>query len=403
MKKYIISLIALLLCAGAFAQEIGNFMGREQIVSPEIGDNGITFRYSAPYADDVKLTGGFAPTVKRETPFGSMDMPGNIDMIKGANGLWSVTVPLPEPELYTYSFIVDGVSVNDPNNIFMQRDGTRYLSVLLVPGELTENYFEANERGNLNQVWYESPTLGMTRRLFVYTPYGYADSKDKYPVLYLLHGAGGDEDAWSTMGRACQILDNLIEKGLAKPMICVMPNGNPTQYAARTLMIDEKPRENNGPGAGMMSNDYPKSIVEDIVPFIEKTYRVDAKPKSRAIAGLSMGGGHTIATSLMYPGFFDYICPLSMGIGGMRFGNSEVDEEEMMNNYKKQFTALNKEGYKLYFLACGDSDFLFESAKNLDKMLTDTGCKHEFFVTPGGHTWSNWRIYLNTFAPKLFK
>ena len=135
MKKYIISLIALLLCAGAFAQEIGNFMGRERIVSPEIGDKEITFRYSAPYADDVKLTGGFAPTVKRETPFGSMDMPGNIDMIKGANGLWSVTVPLPEPELYTYSFIVDGVSVNDPNNIFMQRDGTRYLSVLLVPGE----------------------------------------------------------------------------------------------------------------------------------------------------------------------------------------------------------------------------------------------------------------------------
>ncbi len=284
----------------------------------------------------------------------------------------------------------------------MQRDGTRYLSVLLIPGEKTENYFEANERGNLNQIWYDSPTLGMTRRMFVYTPYGYADSKDKYPVLYLLHGAGGDEDAWSTMGRACQILDNLIEKGLAKPMLCVMPNGNPTQYAARTLMIDEKPRDPNAQGMGMMGNSYPKSIVEDIVPFIEKTYRVDARPRSRAIAGLSMGGGHTITTSLMYPGFFDYICPLSMGIG-MRFGNSEVDQEEVMRNYENQFKALKKEGYKLYFLACGSSDFLFDSAKTLDQMLTDTGLEHTFFVTPGGHTWANWRIYLNTFAPQLFK
>ena len=402
MKKYTILIVALFICAGSFAQEIGNFMGREPIVSPEIGEESVTFRFSAPYADDVKLTGGFAPSQKVETSFGTMDMPGNIDMEKGDNGLWAVTVPLPEPELYTYSFIVDGISVNDPSNIFMQRDGTRYLSVLLVPGERTENYFEANERGNLNQVWYDSPTLGMTRRLFVYTPYGYADSKDKYPVLYLLHGAGGDEDAWSTMGRACQILDNLIEKGLAKPMICVMPNGNPTQYAARTLMIDEKPIDPNAQEMGMMGNMYPKSIVEDIVPFIEKTYRVDARPKSRAIAGLSMGGGHTITTSLMYPGFFDYICPLSMGIG-MRFGNSNTDIEEELKNYETQFKALNKDGYKLYFLACGDTDFLFESAKTLDKMLTDTGCKHEFFVTPGGHTWANWRIYLNTFAPKLFK
>lgn len=402
MKKYTYTIIALFIITGAFAQEIGNFMGRERIISPEIGEESVTFRFSAPYADTVKINGGFTPKEKRETPFGSMDVPSSLDMVKDEKGLWSITLPLPEAELYTYSFIVDGLSINDPNNVLMQRDGTRYLSVLLIPGKLTENYYEANERGNLDQVWYESPTLGMTRRLFVYTPYGYADSKKSYPVLYLLHGAGGDEDAWSTMGRTRQILDNLIEKGLAKPMICVMPNGNPTQYAARTLMIDEKTVDPNTPGMGMMGTLYPKSIVEDIVPFIEKTYRVDARPRSRAIAGLSMGGGHTITTSLMYPGFFDYICPLSMGIG-MRFGNSEVDMEEVMRNYKTQFLGLKKEGYKLYFLACGDSDFLFESAQTLDQMLTDNGLKHTFYVTPGGHTWSNWRIYLNTFAPQLFK
>ncbi|MBN1985318.1 MAG: esterase [Prolixibacteraceae bacterium] len=397
MKKYLYSIIALFVFAGTYAQEIGNFMGREPIVSPEIGDKNVTFRFLAPYADSVQISGGFGPVVKMETSFGTMDVPGKLDLKKDENGLWSVSIPLPEPELYTYSFIVDGLSVNDPNNIFMQRDGTRYLSVLLVPGEKTENYFEASQRGNLNQVWYESPTLDMTRRLFVYTPYGYAGSKDKYPVLYLLHGAGGDEDAWSTMGRACQILDNLIEKGLAKPMICVMPNGNPTQYAARTLMIDEKPMDRNNPAMGMMGNLYPKSIVEDIVPFIEKTYRVDARPSSRAIAGLSMGGAHTITTSLMYPGFFDYICPLSMGI------MNRDGSEEVLKSYETQLKALKKEGYKLYFLACGDTDFLFESAKTLDKMLTDNGLKHTFYVTPGGHTWANWRIYLNTFAPLLFK
>ena len=159
------------------------------------------------------------------------------EMTKNEKGLWSVTIETPSPELYTYSFIVDGLSVTDPNNVFMQRDGTRYLSVLLIPGDLTSNYFEATQRGNLSQVWYDSPTLGMTRRMFVYTPYGYETGTEKYPVLYLLHGAGGDEDAWSTMGRTCQIMDNLIQKKLAKPMLVVMPNGNPGQQAARTLLI----------------------------------------------------------------------------------------------------------------------------------------------------------------------
>jgi len=397
MKKSFLLIALLAFFSVSYGQELSNFWGRGQIISPEIGENEVTFRFMAPQADSVKITGGFTPIVKRETSRGTMNVPSSLELSKDEKGLWSITLPLPEPELYTYSFIVDGLNVNDPNNVFMQRDGTRYLSVLLIPGEMTENYFEAEERGNLHQVWYDSPTLEMNRRLFVYTPYGYETSGKKYPVLYLLHGAGGDEDAWSTMGRTRQILDNLIEKGLAKPMICVMPNGNPTQYAARTLMIDEKPRDPNAPGMGMMGNLYPKSIVEDIVPFIEKTYRVDARPEARAIAGLSMGGGHTITTSLMYPGFFDYICPLSMGIW------NRDNDPEVIKNYETQFKALKEEGYKLYFLACGDTDFLFESAKALDKMLSENGLEHTFFVTPGGHTWSNWRIYLNTFAPQLFK
>ncbi|GAP69439.1 enterochelin esterase [Bacteroidales bacterium 6E] len=392
-KRFFLVIACLAIMLGVNAQELTNFMNRTPIISPEIGVDHVTFRFFAPQADTVKISGGFTPTVKVETNWGEMEIPSNLDLTKDDKGLWSITLPLPEPELYTYSFIVDGVSLNDPNNVFMQRDGTRYLSVLLIPGKTTENYFEATKRGDLHQVWYNSPTLGMERRLFVYTPAGYNESTDKYPVLYLLHGAGGDEDAWSTMGRTRQILDNLIEKGLAKPMICVMPNGNPNQVAARTLMIEEKPMDREA----WMNNSYPKSIVQDIVPFIEKTYRVDARPEARAIAGLSMGGGHTITTSLMYPGFFDYICPLSMGI------TNRDGDEQVMKNYETQFKGLKEAGYKLYFLACGDTDFLFESAKTLDKMLTDNGLEHTFHVTPGGHTWSNWRIYLNTFAPLLFK
>ena len=313
-------------------------------------------------------------------------------MTKNDKGLWTVTIKIPSPELYTYSFIVDGLSITDPNNVFMQRDGTRYLSVLLVPGELTSNYFEATQRGNLSQVWYDSPTIGTTRRMFVYTPFGYETGTEKYPVLYLLHGAGGDEDAWSTMGRTCQIMDNLIQKKLAKPMLVVMPNGNPGQQAARTLLLPEKTLDRNDPKTADI---YVHSIVKDIVPYIEKNFRVDAKPAARAIAGLSMGAGHTVRCTNLYPGFFSYICPLSNGI--------RVADDKAKADYDVQFKALKKAGYKLYFLACGDADFLIESAKTLDATLTRNGLKHTFFVNSGGHTWSNWRIYLNTFGPQLFR
>jgi len=381
MKKLLLlSIICLSFATGISAQELANFSGRQPVISPEISLNQVTFRISAPYADTVKLYGSWMK-----------DFRSTASLSMGENGLWSVTIPAPSPELYTYNFIVDGISVNDPNNVLMQRDGTRYLSVLLIPGEATANYFEAGKRGTLSHVWYDSPTLCITRRMFVYTPYGYETSTEKYPVLYLLHGAGGDEDAWSTMGRACQIMDNLIEKKLAKPMLVVMPNGNPGQQAARTALIPEKPIDRADP---KMANAYVNSIVKDIVPYIEKHYRVIAKPSGRAIAGLSMGGGHTISCANLYPGFFQYICPLSMGI--------RVNDENKAR-YDAEFKALKKAGYRLYWIACGDSDFLIESARTLDATLTRLGMKHTFFVNSGGHTWTNWRIYLNNFAPLLFR
>lgn len=380
-KKLIFSMICLFMVVGSYAQELANFMGQKPIISPEIKHEEVIFRISNPYADTIKLYGSW------------MEKPTTaVLMKKDKTGVWTAAVPRPKSELYTYNFIVDGLSVTDANNILMQRDGTRYLSVLLLPGDLTANYFEAKKRGNLSQVWYDSPTIGVTRRMFVYTPYGYENNKGKYPVLYLLHGAGGDEDAWSTMGRTCQIMDNLIEKGLAKPMLVVMPNGNPGQQAAKTALLPEKTFDRNDP---KFADIYVNSIVKDIVPYIEKNYKVIASPGSRALAGLSMGAGHTIRCTNLYPGFFSYICPLSNGI--------RIADDKAKADYDNQFKALKKAGYKLYFLACGDTDFLFESAKLLDKTLTDNGLKHTFYVTPGGHTWSNWRIYLNNFAPLLFK
>ena len=372
MKKFLTVIASLCMVAGAMnAQELANFQrGGGRVVSPEIQGDSVTFRLKADYATYVKLSGSWMPN-----PYG-----GSIDMVRGANNVWEVKVPCPRPEIYTYNFIVDGVSVNDPQNILVQRDGTRFLSMVIVPGERSENYFEANQRGTVSHPWYDSKILGINRRLTVYTPYGYENNpKKKYPVLYLLHGAGGDEEAWTSMGRAAQILDNLIEKGLAEPMIVVMPNGNPGQQAAGTL---------NLPTKQVTEQDaYVKSLVTEIVPFIEKNYRVIAKPEARAIAGLSMGGGHTITASNLYPEMFDYICPLSAA-------GSATPE---------QVATLKKAGVKLYFLACGNTDFLFQGSQNLDKTLTEQGLDHIFYVSDGGHVWANWRLYLNTFAPKLFK
>lgn len=380
-KKHLFSILFVLLAWGSYAQELANFAGQKPIISPEIKEQEVFFRISNPYADTVKLYGSWMAKPSQ-----------SVLMKKDKTGLWTVSISKPSAELYTYHFIVDGMQVTDANNVLMQRDGTRYLSVLLIPGELSANYFEANKRGNLSQVWYDSPTIGVNRRMFVYTPYGYESSKEKYPVLYLLHGAGGDEDAWNTMGRTRQIMDNLIEKGLAKPMLVVMPNGNPGQQAAKTSMLPEKPFDRNDP---KFADLYVNSIINDIVPYIEKNFKVIANPKSRAIAGLSMGAGHTIRVTNLNPGFFTYICPLSNGI--------RIADEKAKSDYNIQFQNLKKGGYKLYFLACGDSDFLIEPARLLDKTLTENGLKHTFFVNSGGHTWSNWRIYLNQFAPLLFK
>lgn len=378
MKKILLFAFAAMLAVGASAQELANFSrNAQQIVSPEIKGDSVTFRLSANYATVVNLYGNWMANYTDVVP-----------LKKGNDGVWEVTIAAPEPEIYTYNFIVDGVSVNDPRNYMVQRDGTRYLNMLLVPGERSANYNETlAHRGTVSYRWYDSNILGINRRVTVYTPYGYENSKQKYPVLYLLHGAGGDEEAWSSMGRTAQIMDNLIEQGKAVPMIVVMPNGNPGQQAAGTMGLPVKNYDYRAPEN---ANIYVRSLVEELVPFIEKEYRAIPKKASRAIAGLSMGGGHTFAATTLYPDKFDYICPLSAG----------TRESDTLD---QQLQGIKKAGYKLYWIGCGTADFAYPNNQVLDKALTRNGMPHTFFESTGGHEWKNWRLYLNTFAPLLFK
>lgn len=359
------------------------FMSAPALVSPEIhADNKVTFRLSAPKASEVTISGEWMEG------FGASEI-----MAKDDEGVWSITVGPLAPEFYGYSFNVDGVKVLDPANANHKRDGRRVDCILLVPGKESELY-EVKDvlHGTLAKVWYESPTLDLTRRMYVYTPPGYENSSDIYPVFYLLHGGGGDEDAWSTLGRTSQILDNLISQGKALPMIVVMPNGNayqagtpgevPAPFGRSSLSREERAK---------FSGMFEKSLVADIVPFIEKNYRVTADKDSRAIAGLSMGGGHTFRITTDNPEMFGYI-------GVFSAGARNVDE-----TVESQLKKL-KAGNKLYWIACGvDDQLAYAGSQNLIAVLEKLEFKHTFRESTGGHTWANWRIYLSEIAPLLFK
>ena len=376
MKKYIMLLaVAAAACSGAEAQQA--LWGGSQIVSPEIHpDHTVTFRLAAPKAVKVQVTGDFLPTQKVQTPFGEFDAPGAADMTQ-KDGVWEYTTPAPlAPELYSYTMLVDGLKINDPSNVHRIRDVQSVTDVF--------------------KVWYNSPSLGMDRRLTVYTPAGYETSGKRYPVFYLLHGMGGDENAWTELGRASQILDNLIAQGKAEPMIVVMTNGNAALQAA--------PGESNL-GFAAPSMQLPKTMegsfeqhFPEVVKFIDKNYRTIKTKKARAIAGLSMGGFHSMHISKQYPDMFDYVGLFSAAIMPGNDVKSPV-YDDLESKLKTQFDKKPA----LYWIAIGDKDFLYDANKQYRKMLDEKGYKYTYYETPEGHIWKNWRIYLTEFAPQLFK
>ena len=387
--------------AVAFALLIAASTARAQTTSPsaEIGQEGrVTFRLHAPEATDVRVTGNWPGS-------------GPVAMTKDERGVWSATLGPLTPELWSYRFLVNGVATVDPQNNNVIRDGLRVDNLLLVPG--TESALYQNRdvpHGTLAATWYDSPSLKLKRRMFVYTPPGYETSSARFPVLYLLHGYGGDEGEWIGLGRTVQILDNLIAEGRARPMIVVMPNGHAAERMAPGTgpveLQTPRPQPAVGPPSppppppttpltaatrGMvLGGTYPDSFMTDVVSFVEKTYRIAPGTSNHAVAGLSMGGMHTLAIATSNPGTFDYV--------GIFSHASRIDD-----GVNARLAALKARNPKLLYVAVGVDDFLLENSRALLERMKTAGLTPSYLETPGAHTWFVWRRYLSDFAPKLFR
>jgi enterochelin esterase family protein len=393
--------------------------GAAQVRSPEITPEGmVTFRLAAPNAASVLV---------RNTSGGFLDWPGGneVAMTKGDEGVWSATIGPLKPEYYVYVFVVDGVQAQDPRNIFRVRDGQRYGSALHVAGEFTSDY-AVNDvpHGTLHLVWYPSPALKLTRRLYVYTPPGYETSAARYPVFYLLHGGGGDEDAWTTLGRTPQIVDNLIAQGKARPMIVVMTNENANQIASPDFVAPRAATAPGGPGNPMQGTamlDFPKSIITDLIPFIDTAYRTLPDRESRAIAGLSMGGGMTLLAAFNNLDTFAWVGIFSAGLPPMPGvavkiapppNAANLRGPDITNTIDKQKLAallpqLDSNAnarLRLFYVSIGSQDGLITAHNAFKELLEEKGVKATIVEKPGyGHEWAFWRVSLKDLAPRLFQ
>jgi enterochelin esterase-like enzyme len=340
--------------------------------SPEIHpDRTVTFRLSAPKATQVRVTGD----VVAEAQY----------LQKDDKGVWSLTIGPLRPDLYSYRFSVDGVTVVDPSN------QARPATMFTVPGDGPAIYdLRSVAHGELHEQWYTSKTLDTVRRVFIYTPPDYAKSSAKYPVLYLLHGAGNDESSWSEGGRVNLILDNLIADGKLKPLVVVMPYG----YAY-------PPTHPLSAGADAMKRQragFERDLIEEVIPLVQSHLRVYTDRQHRAIAGLSLGGGQALGTGLSHPELFSRVAGFSPALGAVTQEQAGgLDFKKLVADSKK----VNDE-YKVLWVGCGTSDTLFKSVQQFDGMLTAAGIHHTWRESDGAHTWLNWRRYLAEVAPMLF-
>lgn len=385
MKKVLLAACAACLSLQVVSQE--NLWWKTPVNSPEINkDNTVTFRLKAANATKVEVVGDFLSKDEKA------------EMKKVNNDVWEYTTPKAlAPELYSYSFMMDGIKISDPSNVFMSRDVVTISNLFMIDGKESELYKVQNvPHGSLSKVWYHSEKLNADRRITVYTPAGYETNGQRYPVLYLLHGMGGDEDSWSTLGRAAQILDNLIVQGKAKPMIVVMTNGNsdlqaawgesPTGYVTPTI---ELPKTTDG----SFEEAFP-----EVVTFVDKAYRTIAKKESRAIAGLSMGGFHSMQISKEYPTLFNYIGLFS---ASARFKGRK--DSHIYENCEAKIKTQFAQKPALYWIAIGKDDFLYEENQKFRSFLDANGFQYTYVESEGGHIWRNWRNYLCQFLPLIFK
>lgn len=350
-----------------------------RVVSPEVGEGKVTFRILAPKAESVRLNASDIPAAGR-----------GVELVKNAEGVWETTLDVP-PGYYRYTFNVDDVAVVDPRNPATSESNANTWSLVGVPGDA---YMDTREvpRGAVAEVTYHSTALGKFRRMHVYTPPGYQNGEGKFPVFYLLHGAGDSDDSWTSVGRAGFILDNLIADKKAKPMIVVMTAGHTGAF--------------NFGGPRPAVDEFSQDFIQDVLPYVETHYRVLKGREHRAIAGLSMGGAQTLNIGIPHLDKFAYLGVFSSGVFGIvpRPGAPAPQGPTFEEQHQKVLDdAELKKGLMLFWFGTGKDDFLVETSRATVDMFK----KHQFNVvyeeTDGAHTWIVWREYLRDFAPQLFR
>ena len=357
----------------------------DTLKSPEVqADGTVLFRLYAPAAKDVKLQAeGLESTPGMTQEQASKNYAGAA-LTRAEDGVWSIAFGPIWPGVYRYVFLADGVRVMDPKNPLASQSLNSGWSMYEVPGAKFLEYNRDTPHGAIASVWYDSAATGGLRRMHVYTPPGYEKGSAKYPVLYLLHGAMDTDDSWGTVGRAGAILDNLIAAHEAVPMIVVMPAGHMTREFQMRL------------GPTTMGHDsFTKDLIESVLPSIDGRYRTITDRDHRAIAGLSMGGIQALDISLENSGLFAYVGLFSSG------WFPQVRENEEATDLA-QYKASGKP-FKVFWMAAGKLDMANASSKVTAEMLKKAGIQAEQHESEGFHAWNNWRDYLHTFAPLLFR
>jgi len=364
----------------AFPGALAGQEGRPQVPprSPEVhADGTITFRVLAPAARSVSVGGDMIQGQPRRA------------MTKDSTGVWSVTMGPFAPDLYDYNFDIDGLTVLDPVNPSVTLGPRTSWSLIEVPGTEPQPWDpQPVPHGTVHVHWYHSPAIGGLRAVYVYTPPGYDEGSDRYPVLYLLHGAGFTQEGWTTTGRANLILDNLIARGEVRPMVVVMPYGHP--QVATTLGFNEPPRSDRE----LVEED----LLDTVLPLVEGTYRVVADADHRAIAGFSMGGNQSLTVGLSHHALFHWVAGFSAAIPRQEAALRERFADVLGD------PARANERLKLLWTACGTDDRgWFPPNELFAKLLDAAGVRHTFVTTPGAHQWQVWRRNLIALAPLLFR
>jgi enterochelin esterase-like enzyme len=352
-----------------------NFQGVKPFLSTEVhGDQSITFKILSPNAKKVSV---------------GIEGQGNLDLVRGEDGIWEATSKSLHPDIYGYTFNVDGVATFDPQNPITKANMIYVANMVTVPGDPPENWeVQAVPHGEVTEHFYKSAIVGDERNYFVYTPPGYRSGKGNLPVLYLLHGFSDMANGWNVVGKAHVIMDNLIAQKKVKPMMIVMTLGyGVPDFVTRGGNFRDRDRTTKN------FTLFRQALLEEVIPTIERDYRASKKQSDRAIAGLSMGGAETLFTGLNNADKFAYI-------GAFSSGGFPSDKPEA---FFPNISAESTKGIKVLWMSCGTADGLIGFQHGFTAWLDSKGVKAKTNETGGGHEWPNWRRNLAEFAQMIFK